>query len=275
MKKYLLYSLILHILLISLGLFLVQEKKEKGPAPFYARIITPDEMQKEQSPVKHRRPQPLRRKNVIALPQLPQNLPPPVSRSSIPDPAETTTGDKSPKEGAASRKQEKQTSGPEMHETDKRAPSVAPQQKTFREKLFDRDIIGKLAQKKKEDKKTDNRITLNTKGYKYYGYEQMVANKMLDKWDLPLDYKYKGIAGVVEIGYTIRKNGTLGNIEILRTSGHQSLDSAAIKAIKDGEPYWPLPDEWGEDSYTSSMHFTYEPFDPRFPGYFRKTIHFR
>ena len=164
-----------------------------------------------------------------------------------------------------SQKQERQYSGPGVQEAISRGAetgktSAAPQQKTFREKLFDRDIIGKLAQGKKEDKKTDNRITLNTKGYKYYGYEQMAANKMLDKWELPLDYKYKGIAGEVEIGYTIRKNGMLSNVEIIRTSGHVSLDSAAIKAIKDAEPYWPLPDEWGEDSYTSSMHFTYEPF---------------
>ena len=265
-------------MLISLALFLVQEKKEKGPAPFYARIITPEEMQKGQAPRKLRRPQPLKRQKAIALPRLPQNLPPPVSRSSIPDPAEKKAVDTPAalsKENGASRIQEKQTAGPGIHETDKRAPTVAPQPKTFREKLFDRDIIGKLAQEKKKDIKTDNRITLNTKGYKYYGYEQMVANKMLDKWDLPLDYKYKGIAGEVEIGYTIRKNGTISNIEILRTSGHQSLDSAAIQAIKEGEPYWPLPDEWGEESYTSSMYFTYEPFDPRLPGHFRKTIHFR
>ena len=272
MKRYLLYSFILHILLISLGLFLVQEKKEKRPVPFFARIISPEEVQKGQSSVKQGRPQSSKRKKTIELPQLPKNLPPPVSRSSIPERAETKTGDK---EGSASRQQETQTSVQGVQETDKKGTYVVPQQKTFRQKLFDRDIIGKLAQEKKENKKTDNRITLNTKGYKYYGYEQLVANKMLDKWELPLDYKYKGIAGVVEIGYTIRKNGTLGNIEILRTSGHQSLDSAAIKAIKDGEPYWPLPDDWGEDSYTSSMYFTYEPFDPRFPGYFRKTIHFR
>lgn len=255
-----------------------------APAPFYARIITPDEVRQGQSPIKPKQPQSHKSKKALILPQLPQNLPPPVSRSSIPEASDTKTADKysapRTKESGTGQKQERQITGPGAQEAVSRGTETGkgqpgPPLKTSRDKLFDRDIIGKLAQTRKEDKKTDNRITLNTKGYKYYGYEQMVANKMLDKWDLPLDYKYKGIAGEAQISYTIRKNGMLSNVELLRTSGHKSLDDAAIKAIKDGEPYWPLPDEWGEDTYTSVMYFTYEPFDPRYPGHFRKTIYFR
>lgn len=252
-------------MLISLALFLVQEKEEKRPAPFYARIITPDEMQKGQSPRKPGQSQPLRRKNAITLPQLPQNLPPPVSRSSIPDPAGKKTDDTPAalsKKSGATLEQERQAPVPGIRETERKGPAFAPQPKTFREKLFDRDIIGKLAQEKKEDKKTDNRITLNTKGFKYYGYEQRAVYKIFDKWEVPLEYKYTDIAGEVLISYTIKKNGMIGNIELIRTSGHKSLDDAAIQAIKDAEPFWPLPEEWGENVYEGLFFFIYAPGPP-------------
>jgi protein TonB len=49
----------------------------------------------------------------------------------------------------------------------------------------------------------------------------------------------------------------LGAVELIRTSGHKSLDDAAMKALKEGEPYWPLPDEWGMEAYTIEGHFIY------------------
>ena len=53
------------------------------------------------------------------------------------------------------------------------------------------------------------------------------------------------------------KDGKLGAVELVRTSGYKMLDDAAIKALKDGEPYWPIPEEWGMESYTISGHFIY------------------
>ncbi|PKL52368.1 MAG: hypothetical protein CVV37_01730 [Nitrospira bacterium HGW-Nitrospira-1] len=53
------------------------------------------------------------------------------------------------------------------------------------------------------------------------------------------------------------KNGKLGAVELVRTSGYKMLDAAAIKALKDGEQYWPLPEAWDMESYTILGHFVY------------------
>jgi protein TonB len=44
---------------------------------------------------------------------------------------------------------------------------------------------------------------------------------------------------------------------LVRTSGYKDLDDAAIKALRDAEPYWPLPDDIREQSLTITGHFIY------------------
>jgi len=67
----------------------------------------------------------------------------------------------------------------------------------------------------------------------------------------------KGIYGDLDIEFTIKKNGKLGAIQLVRTSGYKDLDDAAIKALRDAEPYWPLPDDIREQSLTITGHFIY------------------
>ncbi|HYA26376.1 MAG TPA: energy transducer TonB, partial [Thermodesulfovibrionales bacterium] len=54
-----------------------------------------------------------------------------------------------------------------------------------------------------------------------------------------------------------KKDGRLGDVEIMRGSGHPDLDKAAMQALKDGELYWPLPVEWGKDELIVHGHFVY------------------
>lgn len=67
----------------------------------------------------------------------------------------------------------------------------------------------------------------------------------------------RGIYGDLYIKFTIDKKGKLISLELLRTSGYKMLDDAAIKALKDAEPFWPLPDDWQKDSLTITGHFIY------------------
>jgi protein TonB len=66
-----------------------------------------------------------------------------------------------------------------------------------------------------------------------------------------------GLYGDLVLKFTIKKNGRLGAVELVRTSGHKNLDDAAIRALKDGAPFWPLPEEWGMEAYTIVGHFVY------------------
>jgi len=125
-----------------------------------------------------------------------------------------------------------------------------------RENLFDRDIIAKSTQKEDEQRQKST-ITFDAKEFQYYGYMQKLKEKIEGIWHYPSDAATRGIYGDLYIDFTIKKNGSLGSVELARTSGHQSLDDAAMKALKDAAPFWPLPGGWEKDSLTITGHFIY------------------
>lgn len=139
-------------------------------------------------------------------------------------------------------------------------PEIPPSKHlpSLREKLFDESIIGSLAKKDmKKEEREEKVFTFDAKEYKFLLYNKRLKERIESIWIYPPDAAAKGIFGDLVIRFSIKKNGRLGEIELIRTSGHKSLDDAAIKALRDGEPYWPLPEEWGMDIYTIVGHFIY------------------
>jgi protein TonB len=265
LKKALIYSLILHVLALLLAFFLVKEQKEKEKPPFVARIITPDELRKEKTSRPPKLSEAPKRERTSRMPKLPKDIPPPKDLSAAP--SRRSTGQRPPEgadtDSAAKDMPPKDVTGREgkgelsSPSGNRQGTSEKPAPKTFREKLFDKDVIDKLAQKGKEETKADNGITFDTQEFKYYGYMQRLKEKIEGMWKYPSDAAEKGLHGDLYIKFTIKKNGKLGAVELVRTSGHKSLDDAAIKALKNAEPYWPLPEEWGKDGLTITGHFVY------------------
>ncbi len=131
-------------------------------------------------------------------------------------------------------------------------------------KLFDREIIERhstLPKKKpalpeREETKKDG-ITFQAKNLKYYGFMRRLKERIESAWIYPPYEAERGIYGDLYVNFTIKKNGDLGEVEIVRTSGHRSLDIAALNALKKAAPFWPLPESWGVDSFTIKGHFVY------------------
>ena len=161
---------------------------------------------------------------------------------------------------------------------------------SIKEKLFDRNVINDLAKRdmeKKEQAKKDKIPLLDTRQEQTYGskgglqnrddkkfeadkklsfdgkelkfmlYDRKLKERIEHIWIYPPSAAARGISGDLVIRFTIMKNGKLGEVELVRTSGHKDLDDAAIKALKDASPFWPLPESWGMDSYTIDGHFIY------------------
>lgn len=129
---------------------------------------------------------------------------------------------------------------------------------SLKERLFDSNIIGDIA--KREIKKEESEATtfsFNARDLRYLPYLKRLKERIESIWIYPPDAASRGIYGDLIIRFTIKKNGGLGATELIRTSGHKSLDDAAIRALKEAEPFWPLPDEWGLDTYTIEGHFIY------------------
>lgn len=254
--------------MLLLAFFIVQQKMEKETTPFFARIITPAELQKDMIlKTTPQVPDKSKKDRILKVPKLPKDTPPPKEISAVPqqrDPEQKTLKP-SAESGFPGKIDDKPTDSATKDigvrdkgiEREREGVTEKPLAKTFREKFFDRDIIGKFAKKDKEVAKPDSGITFDTKEFKYYGYLQRLKEKIEGIWRYPSDAAEKRLYGDLYIRFTIMKDGRLGAVELVRTSGYKSLDDAAIKALKEAEPYWPLPDEWEENRFTITGHFVY------------------
>ncbi|HET6514481.1 MAG TPA: energy transducer TonB [Thermodesulfovibrionales bacterium] len=160
----------------------------------------------------------------------------------------------SPGQGSAASKGQRGSEGGAvpLKPGDIRRPPTGP---SLREKLFDKEVLEKFAEK--EEPKRDSTITFDTEEFKYHTYMVRLREKIESIWKYPPEDAMRGIYGDLYIRFTIKKNGLLGGMELVRTSGHRSLDEAAQQALRDAQPFWPLPDEWGKDALTITGHFVY------------------
>ncbi|MBS1114519.1 MAG: protein TonB [Nitrospirae bacterium] len=278
-KKFVIFSIVVHIG-IFIGLYFIPEGGNKKPGAFLARLISPEELQKTEirplSPPssKMKKSEPFRvTRKPPAFPIRPRYIPSP-DKPVVPDMGKET-GKPLP-EGVypGSSKSGKAGEGLDARTRPGSTESYSISNKSGvsekdslsdrpgyldRAKLFDRGVIGESARKELPDaqKKKDDSLTFDTSDYRYAGYMRKLKEKIESIWVYPPEAQARGLYGDLKIRFTIKRNGKLGAVELVRTSGYKMLDDAAIKALKDGEPYWPVPEEWGMESYTILGHFVY------------------
>lgn len=276
MKRSLVFSLILHVIVLVAAFLLYTPEKPKKQEPFVARLITPEETQttKQKPVIKQKQSPRIQKQKITRSPRLPKNLPDPREIYAVP----SKKGLK--KEGSAESdiKAQKQdtTESPSAADSDRTSDSrkktpdtsgIIPQKPsqqdveqkklTTREKLFDKQIISSLIKKPEQDtSKNSGSITFDTKEFKYYGYMQRLKEKIESAWQYPVEAARKGIYGDLFVKFTIKKDGKLGAVELVRTSGHKLLDDAAIKAIRDAADFWAL-ENLPDESLTITAHFIY------------------
>ena len=265
-------------------LYLVQVRtsaEKKRPTEYVATLLSPEEIQRPR--VRPSQPTPTVRpprrlfKKPSPAPKVPEKVPPPPHLPKRAKPLLTPEAPVVPGEGEGAGKRLPETGRPEATEagktgaegksgsgTEKRRPSIPGF--SMRERLFDKDITENIARRdagKAEDEgEKQAPITFDTKVYKYAGYMTKLREKIESIWVFPTEALARGIRFPqdLKIEFTIKKDGKLGEVRLIRTSGYKMLDDAALKALKDGEPYWPLPEEWGMETYTVLGHFVYSTY---------------
>jgi protein TonB len=153
--------------------------------------------------------------------------------------------------------QNKKAAGPSFHpeeekgvySSEKETPGIVPPSS-----LFDKGTIEKFAKKGLPAKKG---LSFDTSEFKNRGYLRMLKEKIEQVWKYPKEAARLGVSGDLRVKFTIKRDGNLGKVEVSRTSGYSYLDEAVLKALKDGEPYWPLPDDWKEEDLEIKGHFIY------------------
>lgn len=281
-KKFLVFSVIIHAG-IFIGMYFVPEGARKKPEEFFARLISPEEISKPpiKPSLKPSLPPPQVIKKTVPSRMSPR---PPVSsvRPHAPSPEKPVVPDMGketgkplpegllPGQGKSDRQGEgldaRTRRGTTETEDSPRKAGVSKNGTLSnkpgyldRAKLFDPGVIGDSARKEESGakKKKDDSLTFDTSDYRYAGYMRKLKEKIESIWVYPPEAQARGLYGDLKIRFTIKRDGKLGAVELERTSGYKMLDDAAIKALKDGEPYWPIPEKWGMDSYTIYGHFVY------------------
>jgi protein TonB len=257
--KSVVYSVAVHALIFALLLFIIPapERKMSG-GDFFTDLVSPEEL----------------------LPKRPQTVPTPKIRSAAHAPAIKEKRRARPEQGTSydqtsrlsgktgntkaappspSLKKEGQggfagESRTENERANQKPDSIGP---TLKEKLFDKKVIGALAKRNVDKEEKNKTFSFDAEEYRFLMYNRRLKERIESIWHYPPDAAARGIYGDLVIKFTIKKNGQLGAVELVRTSGHENLDDAAMEALKDGAPYWPLPKEWSMEDYTIEGHFVY------------------
>ncbi len=72
-------------------------------------------------------------------------------------------------------------------------------------------------------------------------YQRIIRQKIEKKKRYPRNAKRRRDEGIVKVAFTISKNGTLSKLRIHQSSGVQSLDKAALSAVKKVGRFPPIP----------------------------------
>ncbi|MEI8025789.1 MAG: energy transducer TonB [Pseudomonadota bacterium] len=107
------------------------------------------------------------------------------------------------------------------------------------------------------EKGDGDRLDLDTKEYRYMGYFSSMRKSIELVWVYPAEAARRGIQGTVTVEFTIEKSGASKKIKVLRSSGSESLDNAIVTAIREAQPFSPLPQGFGKDKLTVTGNFNY------------------
>ena len=110
-----------------------------------------------------------------------------------------------------------------------------------------------------EDFDDNEPVSLDTKEVKYASYFARIKHQIERVWIYPLTAAQRGISGDLSLTFRISKDGNLMGVRLVEQSGHEILDVAALKAVKEAAPFYPFPKNIQRDKLTILANFIYTP----------------
>ena len=100
------------------------------------------------------------------------------------------------------------------------------------------------------------RASFKVQGYDITPWAERVVNRIQSNWTVPLR-QIASASQAVGVSVIIDKNGKLASTEILSSSRVDSLDQAAIEAIRLSSPFPRLPDDFPHKTLEALFVFQY------------------
>jgi TonB family protein len=127
------------------------------------------------------------------------------------------------------------------------ANSLRNLQKYLRDENFSNDTGGQTQQ--------DAQISFDSKGVDFGWWLRRFVAQVKGNWYIPQAAMI--LKGRVVITLYIHRNGTISDVTLIQSSGHASLDSSAVNALRGSNPTVALPAEYPEDKVLFTVTFLY------------------
>jgi protein TonB len=246
--KFLFLSLAFHALVIAAVIVLVKPAEAPLPVITPVKVVNlPPEAIKQLPPVE----QPVPRRIIPEQP-VPRRIVPerPLPPSAVPMPKKFGKNDevRLPKTMARTGKPEGAEQGKESGTA---IAPVSPHKETGPLPFVSQKDIEELARKGMPEKRPgDDSVTLDTDEFKFISYNRWLKIKVESMLRYPELAAMSGYQGTLYIKFDILKDGSLSNLELLKSSGYKILDDEALRAIRASAPFQPLPDDWHMERYS-------------------------
>jgi len=88
-------------------------------------------------------------------------------------------------------------------------------------------------------------VSANTREHLYAGYMRSWVSKVerVGNLNYPERARRQNLAGALVLSVDVLEDGSVGRIRVLRSSGHDVLDEAAVRIVRLSAPFAPLPEE--------------------------------
>jgi periplasmic protein TonB len=179
----------------------------------------------------------------------PAEQPEPKRLAKLPEPAESTPG-RPPQEYAPSaRPFANSLSEPEQ----KALPHLG------RIPLLSGEDLEKYAQVRSSDQQSSSGggVSLDTKEIKYLSYFAHIKRRIEQVWTYPPGAIANGLQGQLHLKFTLRNDGQVKTVELLRSSGYKVLDKEAWDAVVNAGPFGAFPPTIPDDELHITARFTY------------------
>ncbi|MFQ5451198.1 MAG: TonB family protein [Nitrospinaceae bacterium] len=110
-----------------------------------------------------------------------------------------------------------------------------------------------------EESDDEEAISLDTMETKYASYFARIKHQIERVWTYPVEAAQRGISGELTLRFRISKDGNLLGVRLVDRSGHDILDFAAVKAVKEAAPFYPFPLHIRKEKLSILATFIYSP----------------